>query len=266
MRIKNEINYKILERLFLFTRQTWSKWKKEKRPVVELVEKYFTDEDLEEFLETNKIYKMELLQKVEDDIYSNSIDLLSIFHELEITKPINTDLFIAQIFLEPKNSILLLTNSYLEWKEDILKNSDSFELNKLIETVIKYEFLTKYYNTLEYFHNKEMENIIHIITKTDDINLINTSIKLYIFYKIFKFAPTSFITKSQILETINSMYNVSKIHSKNKNITQHIRTLNEEINKYIKFLSDEAKKYRTKIDDEINTLYETNIDKLQSKL
>lgn len=64
MRIKNEINYKILENLFLFTRQTWSKWKKEKRPIVELIEKSFTDEELKRFLETNEIpYKIQFANK-----------------------------------------------------------------------------------------------------------------------------------------------------------------------------------------------------------
>lgn len=39
--------------------KTFYNWKKEKRPIIRLFEKYFTKEDLEEFLETEKITKFE---------------------------------------------------------------------------------------------------------------------------------------------------------------------------------------------------------------
>ena len=39
--------------------KTYYNWKKEKRPVITLLEKYFTQEELEEFLETGTIEKME---------------------------------------------------------------------------------------------------------------------------------------------------------------------------------------------------------------
>lgn len=51
--------------LFSFSRQSWNNWKKENRPIVRLLEKYFTEDDLKEYLETNKISKFELLQEQE---------------------------------------------------------------------------------------------------------------------------------------------------------------------------------------------------------
>ncbi len=39
--------------------KTFYNWRKEKRPIIKLFEKYFTKEDLEEFLETEKISKFE---------------------------------------------------------------------------------------------------------------------------------------------------------------------------------------------------------------
>lgn len=39
--------------------KTFYNWKNEKRPIIRLFEKYFTKEDLEEFLETEKITKFE---------------------------------------------------------------------------------------------------------------------------------------------------------------------------------------------------------------
>lgn len=38
---------------------TYYLWKRNKRPVIELLEKYFSNEELIEFLETGKINKME---------------------------------------------------------------------------------------------------------------------------------------------------------------------------------------------------------------
>lgn len=64
MRIKNIFDYRVVENLFFFTRQTWSKWKKENRPIVNLIEIYFTNDDLKEFLETGKIQKQDRLKEL----------------------------------------------------------------------------------------------------------------------------------------------------------------------------------------------------------
>lgn len=45
--------------LFSTAEGTYYKWKREERPIILLLEKYFTKEDLEEFLETGKIRKFE---------------------------------------------------------------------------------------------------------------------------------------------------------------------------------------------------------------
>jgi len=78
MRIKNLFDYKKIENLFLFTRQTWSKWKKEKRPIVNLLEKYFSDEDIEEFLKTGKISRFEEISDLEI-LNSEAVNIYSHF-------------------------------------------------------------------------------------------------------------------------------------------------------------------------------------------
>lgn len=61
---------KTYSKLFQNTIRTISNWKVEKRPIITLLEKYFTKEDLEEFLETGKI------SRLENDVgYSHDIDL-----------------------------------------------------------------------------------------------------------------------------------------------------------------------------------------------
>ncbi|MCT7600299.1 hypothetical protein [Aliarcobacter butzleri] len=72
MRIKNVIDWKKIEDLFIFTRQTWSKWKKENRPIVNLIEKYFDDKDIQEFLETGEIKKFENIKLITDNYIAKS--------------------------------------------------------------------------------------------------------------------------------------------------------------------------------------------------
>ncbi|OHE08940.1 MAG: hypothetical protein A2513_02850 [Sulfurimonas sp. RIFOXYD12_FULL_33_39] len=50
---------KDISNLLLFTPQGVNKWKKEKRPIIFLLEKYFSKEDIEEFLQTGAIMRYE---------------------------------------------------------------------------------------------------------------------------------------------------------------------------------------------------------------
>lgn len=84
MRIKNVLDYKLVTKLFGFSRQSWNNWKKEQaeegtRPIISLLEKYFSEYDLQEFLETQKISRLELCaENEEENIYAN-IQYLDIF-------------------------------------------------------------------------------------------------------------------------------------------------------------------------------------------
>lgn len=49
----------VMAKLFDTAEGTYYKWKKEKRPIISLLEKYFTKEDLEEFLEYSTVEKLE---------------------------------------------------------------------------------------------------------------------------------------------------------------------------------------------------------------
>jgi hypothetical protein len=53
------LSTKDISNLLLFTPQGVNKWKKENRPIIGLLEKYFNKEDLEEFLETGAIMRYE---------------------------------------------------------------------------------------------------------------------------------------------------------------------------------------------------------------
>jgi len=52
----------IIESLFGFNFSTFYRWKSQNRPIVNILGKYFADDELEEFLETGEIQKQELIQ------------------------------------------------------------------------------------------------------------------------------------------------------------------------------------------------------------
>jgi hypothetical protein len=47
-----------------FSRNTFFVWKREKRPIISLLEKYYSKEELQEFLETGKISKQDRLKEL----------------------------------------------------------------------------------------------------------------------------------------------------------------------------------------------------------
>lgn len=80
----------VMATLFDTAEGTYYKWKKEKRPIISLLEKYFTKEDLEEFIEYGMVEKLEfanlqdygnrvaefvkLLYKLQDFLYQDYIN------------------------------------------------------------------------------------------------------------------------------------------------------------------------------------------------
>ena len=56
------MNKNILSKMFSSSVQALYKWQKEKRPIVVFLEKYFSAEELEEFLETGKMKKLEIVK------------------------------------------------------------------------------------------------------------------------------------------------------------------------------------------------------------
>jgi len=110
---------KKLAELLGFTVQGANKWRREKdqRPIIILLEKYFSDQDLEEFLETGKISKLES-KNLDDDFKhiilddhmlhsaAYKLDSLSVgsFKMLEILRDALGD-------IDPKDQSFTLDNS-----------------------------------------------------------------------------------------------------------------------------------------------------------
>lgn len=63
--------------LFSTAEGTYYKWKREKRPIIALLDMYFSKEDLEEFLQTGKISNFEILEEFKMLLQGSKFDYLA---------------------------------------------------------------------------------------------------------------------------------------------------------------------------------------------
>ena len=67
--------------LFSTAEGTYYKWKKEQRPIIALLEKYFTREDLEEFIQTGKIMKFEFVEEFKMLLLGSKLDYMEFIYK-----------------------------------------------------------------------------------------------------------------------------------------------------------------------------------------
>jgi hypothetical protein len=59
-KIKHDV---LIANLFGFSVPTYYNWKREKRPIISLINSLYTEEEIQEFLDTNKINKFKELEE-----------------------------------------------------------------------------------------------------------------------------------------------------------------------------------------------------------
>lgn len=139
--------YKEIAELIGNNDKTIYRWKKEGRPIISLLEKYFTKEDLEEFLETGKIQKLDnlkLLNKTAEQI------VLDFFYEKYTNNFIN-DEFAEIIFPE----YIQNENQYVEKRKKVYQEMLSKRLNEE-----KKEELDSYQNFYPEFNKRGLTKFI----------------------------------------------------------------------------------------------------------
>jgi hypothetical protein len=129
--------YKNTAKLIGNNEKTIYRWKKEERPIIDLLEKYFSVEDLEEFLETNKIKRLEKFGLITDEVFNlNKLKYMNSFYNSSLLS--FDDDFISFYFLFLKELKLALED---QSEVDTLVFSSSFyivPLNQLLNTFIVY--------------------------------------------------------------------------------------------------------------------------------
>lgn len=74
----------LISKIFKMTPQGIGKWKKENRPIINLIQKYFSEKDIQEFLSTGEIFKQEILTHYEFELLEEVEDFLFDLGDLRI--------------------------------------------------------------------------------------------------------------------------------------------------------------------------------------
>lgn len=71
----------LMSKLFGFSTQTYFNWKKEQRPILALLTKYISKNELEEFLETGRISKFEIIEEFKWLLQGSKLDYLEFINK-----------------------------------------------------------------------------------------------------------------------------------------------------------------------------------------
>jgi len=165
---------KTIYNLFDFTEKTLYNWKKEDRPILELIEKYFTDNEIKEFLEKREISKWEFLKHSYDremneniiafkNILDDISDELINFNDKGTLENMSIIFMKIILFLSDEANISKFYNIselimvYAREKDEGLSDS-IIELNKIVSSKV---------------HNKSFIPFLHQLGRNDLIDLFN---------------------------------------------------------------------------------------------
>ncbi len=112
--------------------KTIYRWKKEGRPIINLLEKYFTKENLEEFLSTGKIDKFEYTDSYLQNLEMKCFNIHGRFEEIRIKTryPSHGDYNVISISSTPNAYMLYVVPFLKKYEEEIkLFNSNNFKDN-----------------------------------------------------------------------------------------------------------------------------------------
>lgn len=143
----------IIESLYGFTEGTYYNWKKEQRLILQLIEKYFNEDEIVEFIKTGKINRLEISREIDDEledfafktavfkIKANKNLAMNLFHRVLEEANITT----KQEYLIALDSIKtkLIKGEHSNWK-NIVKDFIEEELSNLeMRMLIKNKHLLK---------------------------------------------------------------------------------------------------------------------------
>ena len=160
--------------LFGFTAPTFYSWKKEKRPIILLLEKYFKNEELIEFLETKEIEKLELI---------NRYDINELRQLLNNIQPLKDGVLYSLFERFEFSSLVYLL--YIFEKNTIVYNWDS--LNNFIylnPSVLINTKVTKFYKSRKSMFTEKNNALLHLDIeklKRDCVRYLDTDDISYIF-------------------------------------------------------------------------------------
>lgn len=188
----------IFSKLFEFSIPTFYNWQREKRPIIKLLDKYFSKEELEDFLEYGAIEKLEFL-KFQDYLQNESdfIFILSALNNLGNTTPTNYIDYLAYAlsydcgayvsFLNSKKEFLeIFTCSYDNYPGYFTSDNLGMAINQIYAHFPKRE---GYADIIAYFMNSDFLPFIKSCIQTQP-QYINLAIQLCIHFNLYKYKST----------------------------------------------------------------------------
>ncbi|PZQ08180.1 MAG: hypothetical protein DI567_02020 [Aliarcobacter butzleri] len=174
-----------LTNLFKLSRSGIFKWKKENRPIINLINEYFSEEDIKEYLETGQITKFKtnnlyhksierkfntLLEEIRETLDFEGIHLLFNFldkYKLDLLNNINSFNPLLNFGRVPRYNVFLLKKlmEYKEEKKDIkeLNLEEDFAQFSIYLIEIPYDLklfiYQSFYTDFKYIKSKELKMI-----------------------------------------------------------------------------------------------------------
>ena len=139
-------------KLMCFSRNTFYVWKREDRPIISLIEKYFTEEDIEEFLNTGKIHKFDNLKS--EFLFSNQLLYVKSFAKSK------------SLLSEPH-----VKDKFKDFYFSFLLNFESIDIPFSIDTLGIKSLLTNYLYLYQMDKIKENIKIVKINEKFENLKL-----------------------------------------------------------------------------------------------
>ena len=180
--------------LFEFTPKTLYNWRQEERPAIELIEKYFTEEDLQEFLQTKEInklqnikrymkYEKKLMEQIKEVIYSLNSKGKDGLYLLEFIEAVKEDYDTKKeeftCYINGHPDLGPVGSPYDEDFSFILEqeeHKDGYPTGKLLMTPMD----IKDYIQSNVFHLKRINKVYDVTTSAHSIyNIQKTILELY---------------------------------------------------------------------------------------
>lgn len=197
----------LFSKLFEFSIPSYYNWKKENRPIIKLLEKYFSNEDLEEFLEKDKIHKFDLFDKYMEE-KKKKINLYSEF--------ISTNDYYG-IDEEEIESFLKILNNYdinKSFFTNYLKDINSIKI--VFEHMIEKNMVTLFEEIVDILISTDFKIIVELnwysIREEERYN----TVRQYVKFNIFKYKKDlTYIEQDDIyMEIMEKFY--QKFYNNNK--------------------------------------------------
>jgi len=152
-------------KLFGFSKNTYYSWKREKKPIIELLNKYFTKDELLEYVETEEISNMKLIEDFkmkEEECFDRVFSLLTLLYKKDGLDQINNNISKSrylQTFTEYLHSAEYISEDTFMDFALTKENSQEVasEIKFLLPLILNMDVYTKF--LIEREKNKEFINL-----------------------------------------------------------------------------------------------------------